>query len=462
MVAGRPSYGHMALATLMRAQLARIVWTTNFDSLIADACAKVYDSTGALTVVALDAPDIATQVITEGRWPVEIKLHGDFRSRRLKNTNDELQHQDARLRNVLVDSCKRFGLVVVGYSGRDDSIMSALDEALKSDGAFPAGLFWLHRGEDPPMPRVVQLLTRAAERGAEAALVLVENFDEALRDLMRPMSGIDTRILDSFASERNRWSSAPPPSGRKGWPVVRLNALHLVHTPGVCRRVVCNIGGYSEIREAIQQAGVEVLGARTGSGVLCYGTDADVRSAFGAHGITDFDLHTIDPRRLRRECGERGLLRDALTRAIMRQRGLNGVHRRTSNLLAPTNPQDASWAPLSALVGTLSGAVADHDGLRWKEGIGIRLDWADDRLWLLIEPRTVFAGITANNRAIAADFARERVVRRYNRQLNNLIAFWARLLVGDGSDLCALGIVNGVDAAFRFSANTGYSRRAKT
>ena len=27
----KPSYGHLALATLMRAQLARLVWTTNFD-----------------------------------------------------------------------------------------------------------------------------------------------------------------------------------------------------------------------------------------------------------------------------------------------------------------------------------------------------------------------------------------------------------------------------------------------
>ncbi|HEV3114913.1 MAG TPA: hypothetical protein VGY99_30885 [Candidatus Binataceae bacterium] len=56
----RPSYGHMALATLMRAQLTRLLWTTNFDPLVADACAKVYDGTGYLTTVALDAPDLQT------------------------------------------------------------------------------------------------------------------------------------------------------------------------------------------------------------------------------------------------------------------------------------------------------------------------------------------------------------------------------------------------------------------
>lgn len=81
---GKPSYGHFALATLMRAQLTRLVWTTNFDPLIADACAKIYDATGPLTTVALDAPGLAQECIAEGRWPIEIKLHGDFRSRRSK------------------------------------------------------------------------------------------------------------------------------------------------------------------------------------------------------------------------------------------------------------------------------------------------------------------------------------------------------------------------------------------
>ncbi|MFH1969017.1 MAG: SIR2 family protein [Verrucomicrobiota bacterium] len=457
----KPSYGHLALATLMRAQLTRLIWTTNFDTLIADACAKVYDATGPLTTVALDAPDIAAQLIGEGRWPVEVKLHGDFRSRRLKNTGDELRHQDVRLRQVLVESCQRFGLVVAGYSGRDNSIMDALEEALNHTVSFPAGLFWLHRGEHPPLPRVSQLLMHAKGTGVDTALVRVENFDEALRDLIRLMSGIDTKVLDTYASDRRRWSGAPHPSGRRGWPVVRLNALPLVQTPSVCRRVVCQIGGYVEVREAVMQAGVNVLIARTRAGVLAYGADADLRTAFLAYGIEDFDLHTIEIKRLRYDSGERGLLRNALTCAIIRERGLDVIRRRSIDLLAPVDPQDGTWVPLQRLVGGLSGTVKGHRELRWREGIGTRLDWASDRLWLLFEPRTVFNGITDTNKAAAADFARERTVRRYNRQLNDLIAFWATILAGDGSELRALGIGDGVDAVFRLSSDTCFSRRAQ-
>ena len=452
-----PSYGHMALATLMRQQLTRIVWTTNFDALVADACAKVYDTTSELTTVTLDTVDLARNAITEERWPVEVKLHGDFRSRRLKNTDDELRHQDAKLREMLVDSCRRFGLVVAGYSGRDDSVMDALEEAMKDSNAFPSGLFWLHRGDYPPLPRVTRLLARGDKSDIEVALVPIENFDETLRDLIRLAEGIDTTVLDEFAQKRQRASPAQFPQGRhRGWPVVRLNALPIVDAPTQCRRLVCNIGGTAEVREAVEKAGVDALAVRSRVGVLAFGADVDLRSAFGSYGITEFDLHALDVNRRRYQSTERGLLADALVRALSRNCGLNVANHRN---LAPANPEDPTWEPLRQLVGTLSGVARGHPNLEWWEGIGVRLDWADDRLWLLVEPRTVFDGITDANKMAAADFARERTIRRYNRKLDDLIDFWAHHLTRDENHLRALNVGDGVDALFRLESVTAFSRR---
>ncbi|GAA3275425.1 hypothetical protein GCM10020258_54470 [Sphingomonas yabuuchiae] len=112
----KPAYGHLALAALLKAGHAHLIWTTNFDHLVADACAQTYGTTKSLSVVALDAPDLAAEQIAAQQWPIEVKLHGDFRSRRLKNTPDELRQQDAQLREVLVDSCRRSGLVVGGIA----------------------------------------------------------------------------------------------------------------------------------------------------------------------------------------------------------------------------------------------------------------------------------------------------------------------------------------------------------
>ncbi|MCS3446408.1 MULTISPECIES: SIR2 family protein [Bradyrhizobium] len=294
----KPSYGHVALATMMRAGRARLVWTTNFDPLIADGCAKVYGGTGQLTTVAIETRSLGRQVIDEGRWPVEVKMHGDFRSRRLKNTGDELREQDAKLRSLLIDSCGRWGLIVAGYSGRDDSIMDTLETALERDTPFPAGIFWLHRGEDPPLPRVKRLLAAAARKGVDGGLVPIENFDEVLRDLVRLAEDLDTKALDELASERRIWSPAPRPTGKRGFPVVRLNALELIETPTVCRRVGCGIGGVAEVRSAIEAAALPVLATRSRAGVLAFGSDANVRAVLSAYDIESFDLHAIEVRRL--------------------------------------------------------------------------------------------------------------------------------------------------------------------
>lgn len=457
---GKPSYGHVALATLMRAGLVRLVWTTNFDSLVADACAKVYDRTGALTMGSLDAPVVALQAIHEQRWPVEVKLHGDFRSRRLKNTSDELRAQDQQLRDQLHLSCQQFGLVVVGYSGRDDSVMDVLDAALSSPSPFPAGLFWLHRGDDPIADRVTKLLLAAGARNVEAFLVRVVNFDEIVRDLVRPLSGLDSSALDAFSDTRNPWSDAPAPSGRKGWPVVRLNAVAVTRVPTTCRRIECKIGGTAEVRGAARKAAREVLVARTKAGVLAFGADKDLRDVYGEYGIGEFDLHAIGSGRLRYDSAERGLLREALTLAIADRRALTPVRRRSSDLLYPTDASAPAWRPLKQLVSDLKGSVQGFPELRWHEGVGIRLDWADDRLWLLIEPRVVFEGATEDNKTVAAEFARERGVRRYNRILDKLIAFWSGVLAGNGDELRALGISDGVDAVFTLGSTNAFSRRA--
>ena len=155
------------------------------------------------------------------------------------------------------------------------------------------------------------------------------------------------------------------------------------------------------------------------------------------------------------------MLREALSRALSRENRLQLTRRRAADLLAPIDAGDAGWAPLKAIVGQLSRASAGHPELLWREGIGTRLEWADERLWFVFEPRTIFEGVTDDNRPASTDFGRERTVRRYNRQLNELIAFWAANLAKGGADQRALGVEGGVDAVFRLSSDTAFSRRVR-
>jgi len=132
----KPSFGHRALAMLMRENLTHTVWTTNFDKLVEDSAANIYGSTGRLTVADLGEPSKLQRAMQESRWPVLGKLHGDFHSDRLKNTSEELRDQDAAMRQAFVRACQGNGLALVGYSGRDASIISTQATVLLN-GAVP-------------------------------------------------------------------------------------------------------------------------------------------------------------------------------------------------------------------------------------------------------------------------------------------------------------------------------------
>lgn len=91
------------------------------------------------------------------------KLHGDHRSIAIKNTGSELE-QDARMRHVLVESGKRFGMIFVGYSGRDSSIMEALNPVLNAPSPFSSGLYWLTSSASRLLLAVIEFRARDLRR----------------------------------------------------------------------------------------------------------------------------------------------------------------------------------------------------------------------------------------------------------------------------------------------------------
>ena len=451
----KPTQGHLALAALLRATHTNIVWTTNFDHLLADACARTFETTSALNSASLDGSILAGEFISEQQWPIEVKLHGDFRSRRLKNTSEELRHQDAQFRRQLIDACRRFGLVLAGYSGRDDSIMAALEDALSEPGGFPNGLFWMHRGDSPPFERVMQLLERAKGAGVEAGIVRIENFDEAMVDLLRLLPDVDTTMLRAEGQERRRFSPAPGPLGKKSWPVLRLNALRVTR-PVNCRKIVCEIGGSKDVKKAVEVADSKLIVARSRAGILGFGSDDEFRRVFGRFGITEFGIAAFEDHRLRYDSQERGLLRRALVAAIAKANDMDVRARGSSDVLAPRVPADAAWQGLREVVGgPITGNVPRKRDIIWREAVGLRLDWASDQLWLLVEPRMIFDAGSEETKAITSDFARERTARRYNQMLDKLIQFWTNRFAAE--DLRTFAIGDGLDAVFDIGRRSAHS-----
>ena len=463
----RPSYGHLALAALMKLDMVRLVWTTNFDRALEDAAIETLGGSAKVAVSTLETADLAQEAADEGRWPLIVKLHGDFQSRRLKNTPEETRGQDARLRECLVDQCRRQGLVVVGYSGRDESVMDALEEAVSSGNrqGYPAGLFWFVRSEREVFARVDRLIEKARSAGIDAHLVAVETFDELLADVLLLVPDMPEDILRRLSNLARRVSDAPISGTRGTWPVIRLNALPVLSSPAQCRRVMCEIGGVREVRDVVAQSGSHIIATRRNVGVLAFGADSEVRKTFEGRGITEFDLHAIEARRLRYESAELGLLYEALARAVTRERGLK-TKRRRPGFMAYVDPEKVGldqFELLQQTIGEMTGVITATT-LRWAEAVELRLEYRLGRLFLLFEP-TIWAEGTDDDRLFdrRRDFIRDRLARRFNPVWNKLLDAWVQVIVGDApeAELRAFGIAEGADAVFRLSRTTAFSWRER-
>lgn len=464
---GRPSFGHHALALLMAEDLCRIIWTTNFDRTVEDAAAEHLGGTGRLVVADLKEPEKIRRAVDENRWPVYAKLHGDYHSDTLKNTDAELRGQDAEMRRNLVDACRRQGLAIVGYSGRDASIMEALKEALDEGRGFPGGLFWFKRGQDIPYPVVTALISRARALGIDAHLVEAESFDELFSDLLRFLPQTADKLTTLSGAERPRLVTAKPRASTGAVPAIRMNALAVTSRPALCRIVDCTIGGDKEIDEAIAKANVDIIAHRVRDGVLAFGRDTDIRKAFEPFGIKAFDQRPLSSKNLVREGGERALVRDALFRALAGRPGLTLERRRSRVKLRPVPGQvQASVfnSDSAKPVDRVSGVIPKTD-VEWSEACGLRVDYRLEQLWLLIEP-TVATGLTpeANDDIVelTREFVRERRARRHNRLANALLDGWISLIVGRESSvrLRTFAIGDGIDADFEILRVSAFSGSA--
>lgn len=467
---GTPSYGHTALAILLKKDLARIVWTTNFDKNVEDAAAKVFGRTGSLLAVDLESPHLFRQASQEGRWPLLGKLHGDFQSRRLKNTEDELRNQDAELRQCLVRACQGGGLVVVGYSGRDDSVMDALEAAIDQGNGFPQGLFWIARSGGFA-PRVATLLDKARAAGVrDAHLIEVPTFDELLADVVgqcQQLSEDETALLNQHA---RRVSDAPLVINNNGWPVIRLNAIEVVRFPNTCRLVKVEIGGMKEVRETITATDADIIASRRKAGVLMFGSDGEAQRAFPDG---EFDIYMLEVRRLRYPSPELSLIYDALVRALVRERPLLAGYRAHHPVLFvdPSRQSDPIFQPLKQAAGSVCGVLNTVD-IPWSEAVSLRLSYRMNKLWLVFEP-TVWPEypvdesrdeeVVRRGREVVKEFQRERAAKRYNKAWNGVLEAWCSVFCGGkkAATLHSFGISCGMDAQFTLSPITGFSRRQR-
>ena len=171
----KPSWGYMYLVDLLRQGMFNTVFTTNFDDLLNEAC-YLFSSDVRPIVSAHDSS--IRSVRLSSKRPKIVKLHGDFLFDSIKNTVRELESLEMNTREKFREFSNEFGMIAIGYSGADRSIMDALDALMRDDRSFPHGIYWCIRNEDSVTEQLSQLA-----RFRKFHLVQIDGFDSFMAHL---------------------------------------------------------------------------------------------------------------------------------------------------------------------------------------------------------------------------------------------------------------------------------------
>ena len=153
----KPGKCHQSISRIVENGYIDILLTTNFDSLLEDAL-RANDGCSNPKVAA--HTDAINDILLTEPGPKIAKLHGDYLFSDIKNTEEETRTLTDNMRNKLRSVLGERGLLVIGYSGNDNSVMSLLEQMGYDGGFFPYGLYWIFKEANPPGKRVKDLIDK--------------------------------------------------------------------------------------------------------------------------------------------------------------------------------------------------------------------------------------------------------------------------------------------------------------
>jgi hypothetical protein len=365
-------------------------------------------------------------VLATDQHPLLVKVHGDLGSVTLMNTSDEITEGDKRLRAAVRAKLSRYGLVVVGYSGRDAAVMGMLAQVLDHDTPYPAGLTWIRRPEDELPQPVRELLQCARESGVQPVQeVVAPHFGELMTHIRRAITFPEpvTAQLETLRSMPVRATAAMPTTPVRSYPQVRLAAVEILKMPTRARLVdVPSKVPLADLRRALRQARARGNVGLVDGLHVAFGRDSDLDAALRPlGGQVTRDTLALD---LETSTTAVGFIGETLALACGRVPGLAAVLRANQRHQVRISderpdrpgPNRASSAVSAAIGQPARGSIRlGEERLPWAEAITVSLQPVLGRWHLLFAPdiwvRTV--GETdierAATRRAAAEFTRERL-----------------------------------------------------
>jgi hypothetical protein len=459
--------GHRALAALLGSGNGRIAFTTNFDEVIEAAYALVCGQN--LTAYHLEGSYAALEALNQESFPLYAKVHGDFRYRSIKNLSADLRSSDAKIQQAFVAAAARYGLIVTGYSGRDENVMEMFRQAIAQNNAFPHGFFWTTPRLSMIAPVVKDLIAFATSKGVKAHIVETGTFDEMLSKIWRLIPNKPTEMDRQVRSAAARKVAIKLPEPGTAFPLLRTNALHITAAPMTCGTVTyADDLFYRDVNDKITAAKPTATIAFTDR-LLFWGNIQEIEKILDKAKIKSFEEFALsDPiDNMGRYPFMKPFYEAGLAHALCEGKPLL-LDRQYKTFYAVVKPEAAAgdeFKPLREALaafgkpGTISGIVPGSMKIPWSEAVALRLEERNGQLWLLLRPDVWISHEMPRRDAV--DFLRERKLRRWNKQSNELLNVWISILLGQiGGGTAAVTSYPGTDhpCTFEISTRSAYSK----
>lgn len=449
----KPSIGFMCLSSLIEKNKLNTVWTTNFDDLIEKAISKLDISCQVVS------PENAKSVQNFRKdIPTVVKLHGDFRYDTLQNTDEELQMLEESLHHYFLEATKKRGLLVVGYSGSDESVLQTLEKSLKGANAFPKGLIWCIPKGVVPNERLTQLIFKANSQNERSGFMVVDSFDYFLHELYK-VCDLKNEQIDSIAKERfdqrkifrlTRNCSDTKP--------ILLNSIKAKRFPKTIFSTKTKINGerkWKRLRTVLKGSNV-VAAFSKGETLSLFGNESEIKDLFRDY-FTD-DLKLIDiPEHLfyQPDSFYIGLLYDLIEKSLQNDFNLSLHTNGRNNRKVYSVNHPLSQEEINSIPRWFNFHIPN--GLQVFEAFEFKVEFVNKELFILICPTIHIQTIAGDEpeRKVAQNITNVIMSNRWNGKYGKKLTFWFKELQRRKKDLTfRLGV-------FEIELSSYYSTAAK-
>ncbi len=190
-----PNIGYSFLSRILTETRHKVVITTNFDNLVADALAIF---TGKLPLVC-GHQSLAELALPQLRRPLVAKIHNDL-TLAPKSSAVETRKLSEEWEKTLKSLLEFYTPIVIGYGGNDGSLMNFLTDL--EPGDIKNGIYWCYRKNGgPPNGKISDLVGKH-----QGWLIPIDGFDEFMLELGERLKyGLsDQHIIDTAQKRVNR------------------------------------------------------------------------------------------------------------------------------------------------------------------------------------------------------------------------------------------------------------------